>query len=257
MSILDTRKVGCKKEAIHKSLELNGLIARRSTAAEHWDGDNSRRSGSFRPVARVTRISAMNLAGGPNETNAEPVHVVPIQCGSLTRLLITIVATDNEPNREKKWSALAGNINLRLSETMRREYSWMWRGAGLAHATYRSSRRYSLALSFSLSRTFFIRRVFRLCFSVKTCFQSAAFSRPKNRRRSIFRRADKEYLWLAACILVRKMLAPSCVYRWWEKNRRNPLTRRWCIDSTYRLPGKIFQALFTAKSETSSNWIFA
>lgn len=87
-------------------------------------GDNSRRSGSFRPVARVTRISAMNLAGGPDETNAEPVHVVPIQCGSLTRLLITIVATDNEPNREKKWSALAGNINLWLSETMRREYNW-------------------------------------------------------------------------------------------------------------------------------------
>lgn len=124
MSILDTRKIGCKKEAIHKSLELNGRIGRRRTAAEHWDGDNSRRSGSFRPVARVTRISAMNLAGGPDETNAEPVHVVPIQCGSLTRLLITIVATDNEPNREKKWSALAGNINLWLSETMRREYNW-------------------------------------------------------------------------------------------------------------------------------------
>lgn len=124
MSILDTRGKWVQKRA---DPQITGIewphSTRRSSAVEHWDGDNSRRSGSFRPVARVTRISAMNLAGGPDETNAEPVHVVPIQCGSLTRLLITIVATDNEPNREKKWSALAGNINLRLSETMRREYS--------------------------------------------------------------------------------------------------------------------------------------
>lgn len=67
---IHTRKEGRKSRTkrttgpIHKSLELNACIVR-DRAAEHWNGGNSPRSGSFRSAARVTRISAMNLSGGP------------------------------------------------------------------------------------------------------------------------------------------------------------------------------------------------
>lgn len=54
------------------------------------------------------------------------------------------------PDREKKWSALAGNINLRLSETMRRGYRWTWRGSP-TRPIVRPRVDTRIALSFSLS----------------------------------------------------------------------------------------------------------
>lgn len=143
------------------------------------------------------------------------------------------------PDREKKWSALAGNINLRLSETMRRGYRWTWRGAGLAHATDRpSSRRYSyrFVLLPLRAHSMPVRRCLsRLCF-VETCSQTAGRKIDGDQ----FRCADKEYLRLA-----RKIFAPGCVYRWWEKNRS---PRRWRIDA-YPLPGKIFETFFETGDE--------
>lgn len=91
-------KSRAKEESIHKSLEFNSRVARRSTAAEAGRQQPQKR---FLPVCGGcnVRISAMNLAGGPDETNGRN------RCTDPDSMRL-VNATLNHDRRHGQWARI-------------------------------------------------------------------------------------------------------------------------------------------------------